>query len=172
MEDYDTLLQVLKFGLQLEKRGMSFYSKSSTMIEDPVGKQTLTFLATEEERHYKFIKGIFEDITSTKGKDISVSLDTLHEPTLFPPLPGYITRVRASETDIEILSQAEKLEIESRDYYLKKVREVEGRKAKRILEILAREEEKHYNWIKYLKDHVSGDGYWMGIDSYFSLDGA
>ena len=162
--------EVLLTAMDIEKEGEMFYSKASMEVRDPVARNTLRFLSEEEKRHLKFIESVYN--TLKKGEDVEGIKKEFHNVKVFPDYPEFISGVKASEKDFKILMEAKEIEKRSKEFYQNKMSEVEGEREREIIEMLAKEEEKHYRWIEYLESYVEEHGYWTGIDKYFSLNGA
>jgi len=161
---------ILITAMNIEKEGEEFYSRAMMDVEDPVAKDTLRFLAEEEKRHMEFISNVYKSLG--KKEEVENIRKQFLNSGIFPDYSGFVSHVRATDRDVEILREAREIEVRSRRFYRKKLKDVTDETEREILEILAREEEKHLRWIEYLQGYVEEHGYWTGINKHFSLDGA
>ena len=66
MELENTLVNILKSAILMEKRGKSFYKKVSELAEDAEVKKIFTIMAKEEDVHIRFLSEQFAHLAGYK----------------------------------------------------------------------------------------------------------
>jgi len=79
--------------------------------------------------------------------------------------------VKAVQGDKRILDEAKEVERKSIKFYQDAGTRVKDAEYKKIFELLVDEEKKHLKWLEFLSDYMNVQEYWLGTESYFSLEG-
>jgi rubrerythrin len=169
-DDTETVLSVLKKGMELESFGIKFFTDAAEEVTDPRGRQTLKFLASEEREHLKFIKDLkksFEDKENDKTKSIIKTLAEKSHIKVFPAVDEYLEKVKIGSGDQKILEEAEGIEKRSIEFYKGALMEMENGNSKDAFNILIKEEEGHLKLIEQMQDYMTLHGVWSGLDDYF-----
>jgi len=160
-------LKALSAGMELEKRGIEFYSGAAEKVESAEGRQTLRFLANEEKEHLKLIKELKKSLEEKRAEEHAMEhWRESRGSRIFPELESYLTKVKAGREDRAILEEAAEIERRSIKFY-----EKAGRDAKRYREVfttLVREEKGHLQLVEQMMSYMVLHGYWAGLEDYFA----
>ncbi len=174
MDDQISLLEeTLKQGIEIEEKGINFYSASAQKIKDPNGKATLEFLANEEKKHKELFQKILGRVSEGEGTEkISSSeselLSDLKKPSIFPKAVEFDTKVDGE--DRKILEEAKKFEVRSIEFYTERKSMSKSEFVKNILGAVIHEEESHKELVEFQKTYLESHGYWSGMEDHFSLE--
>lgn len=163
----DFLIESLEKGKEIESQGIKFYTDAANSIEDPNGKSTLSFLASEEERHLGFIRKLINSVS--KGADISQMIQK-NGPVIFPQKEEFQKRIAAGDGDKRVLEEAIFVEERSIEFYSDCLSGTSGAE-RSIFKALVEEEKRHRAWLDFMKEGMDVHGYWYGLEDYFALDG-
>ncbi len=163
------IIECINKGIEIEKKGFNFYYNASKKVRSRKAKETLEFLAKEEQRHRKFLEDIKEELINKGSVDVESKAKILEE-RVFPE--RFEEKISTTEDDKMILKEAELLEKNSIEFYKKCKNEFKGVKdAEEVFNLLIKFEKEHLNWIIFIKESAELHGYWLGLDDYFSFDG-
>lgn len=165
------VLEYLDKGLELESKGIEFYSKAAEDIKDPKGRQTLGYLANEEKDHLRFIADLKKAYQAQSEFELSGLVRShllKHSTRIFPPLEEYVSEVRETSGDQKILEQAEEIEKKSVELYTQGMKKSNTEKDKKIFKILIGAEEEHLKLVSQMKDYMVLHGVWSGLEDYFA----
>ena len=173
--EMNILTESIKRGISIERKGEEFYTDVAGKIDDPLGKDTLRFLAKEEGRHIQFLENLLDTMVNGNEKELSRVVagyeGQLTRSTTFPTFPGkeeYVTRVKVKKGDKEILKEARKIEKRSIAFYQEAVDTVNDEEHKSVFRLLEDWEKKHLDWIEFMDESMDLYGYWTGIQGYFA----
>ncbi|RMF90606.1 MAG: hypothetical protein D6733_03330 [Methanobacteriota archaeon] len=167
----EAVQEALEAGLELESRGIGFYSRAAQEVRDPKGRQTLLFLAEEEREHREFIRELLE---SLKERDDSLLKGAVQkqrarkDTRVFPELEEYVEEIRDSRGDRKILDEAAEIEKRSIEFYREAGKDIENRDYQEIFRILIKEEEGHLALVRQMADYMVLHGVWSGLEDYFA----
>lgn len=151
-------MSVFEFAMKMEQDGEEFYRELAGKTQNSGLKQIFTYLADEEVKHYRLFKGILE--RENMAYD---STDALaHSKNIF-------TEMKASgEVDVSgDIAQVDgyrfALEMEKKAYtfFEEKCAEATDPKEKKFLEVIAKEERRHYRLIESIIEFVSQPETWV-----------
>lgn len=175
VEDIEVVLESLNTGTSIEAEGIKFYSDAARLVEDNEGKAALSFLAREEEKHKKFLEEVKSSLKKSKTAELSKKLakhgKIFERPKIFPEKEEYMKKVKAAQGDKKILEEAKEIERKSIKFYQETGNRVKNEEHKKVFTLLVNEEKKHLKWLEFLSDYMNVQEYWLGTESYFSLDG-
>ncbi len=170
-EEVKRVLAALKTGIELESKGLNFYTKASERVMDPRGKQTLVFLANEEKDHLKYLRGLLESFEKKSSKFMDIveaKKERDKKPKVFPEMENYLEEVRDIKGDKKILEEAAEIEKRSIAFYRESGEGVKGRDSRKIFDLLVKEEEEHLKLIEQMDDYMVLTGVWSGLEDYFA----
>lgn len=171
MDERNLVQQRLEEGMEIEKEGMKFYNDAVKKIKDPEGIRFLTHLSEEEGLHYKFIKELKDSVEGKKDHKVKgIISDFKGHKKIFPEKKEFEKEISTGDADKKILEEALKIEERSIKFYQGGLEKVSKDEYKKIFEVLIREEKSHKDWVEFLKDGLTIDGYWMDIEENFALD--
>ena len=166
--DAGKLLAYLKAADEMEHGGAEFYKAASGWVKDGNGKALLLFLVKEEERHALVVEDLIRLVKAEAGGSAG-RISEMERPHFFRPISEYSAMVKDADTpDDVVFREAALTEQKSIDYYQTCTR-IAGEHAG-IFRRLVAEEKGHLEYIRDSQDSFKVSGYWLGIDSYFSLD--
>jgi rubrerythrin len=133
-----SLEQSLNMALKAEKESETLYSNLRKMVKNFVMKDKLQFLISEEKKHQKVIKALFERLFP--GKKPNPKIKSL--------APKISLALKEENSVIDLLELAMETEKMFEEFYDTLSQEVEERGVHEILQYLASMEHGHYSLIK------------------------
>ncbi len=165
------VLEYLDKGLELESKGIEFYSKAAEEIKDPKGRQTLQYLAGEEKDHLRFIADLKKAYQAQSEFELSGLVRShllKHSSRIFPPLEEFVSEVRKTSGDQQILEKAEEIEKRSIELYENGMKKSATKNDQKIFRILIGEEKEHLALVSQMKDYMILHGVWSGLEDHFA----
>ncbi len=163
-----TIEEAIKTAIEYETRIHDLYQKAATTVEDPVGKQVLKALGTDELHHLTYLTGRLE-VWQETGELIVEDLES----TLVP-IEKIDRHVEGLSSDLDqadlgdeklLLSRALKIELETSDFYRKMSREMSAAAQQMFARFLALENE-HVDVVQAELDYLTKTGYWFGLKEF------
>ena len=181
--DWSSPLGVLRRAMQIERNGYTFYTAAAERAVGERGKELFLGLASDEERHlhllwieYQSIERGDGWIDPLKALDQPFDLDPA-KPNLpgedYPePLPIFSpARTPSLDDDVAALEFAMETEQLSYELYRDYAEAEEDQSAKEAYEILADEENKHYELLQSSRDYLVGNDTWWDSDELPMFEG-
>jgi len=166
------VFEKLNQGMEIEVYGIRFYTKSAENTADPRGRQTLKYLAGEEQEHLKFINDLkksFETRDKDTATDIARSRSAKEGHTqIFPKKAEFAETIKDDGTGKKILFEAVEIEKRSIQFYTEALNKVEKTLHKEIFTTLLNEEKGHLELVQQMSDYMTLHGVWSGLDDYFA----
>jgi rubrerythrin len=133
-------MDILTFALEKEEKAEALYRELAEKAEGGI-KHILIMLADEEVHHIELIQKIQQQTDATL-----TSPTTLKEATaLFTKMKEAGNAMEVGNiSQLELYEKARQIELDSRDYYAAKSKEVKSEQEKELLITLSKEEQKHY----------------------------
>ncbi|MBN1971635.1 MAG: ferritin family protein [Candidatus Delongbacteria bacterium] len=161
MDESKTLI-TLKQGIILEKKGMEFFRKVASQVEDPKVKEFFNEMAEEEVVHYGFLtdlyngfksKGYFDSEITEKAKGMEV-VDSVMDKEM-------INKIEAASFESAAIDAAIEFEKRAIELYSNRAKEADDANEKHFYEFLADWETNHLNDLeeigKQLKEKIWHD---------------
>lgn len=169
----DEIVKALKAGMEIEKKGEAFYSKAAEKVENPHGQLTLNFLAREEREHYRFLEGLLASIKKGRayGRLALPVRPRLKKEEILETMRRMGVKGRVPRENKEIINEAIKVEKKSMEFYESFLSEVKEEDNRKIFKTMVEEEQKHREWLEFIRDALEVHGYWYDLESYFALEG-
>ncbi len=145
-----TVEEILQKSIQLEEEGFKYYSESAQKVKNSLGRRMLERLANDEKNHIERFKKLYEAVTNKAVDQVKLSD---RQPTSFEmifdrlkdQLDGAIEELgETGVDDQEIIEMAMDLENTARFFYKEAAQKAEDEKIKHFFELLAKEEDAHY----------------------------
>ncbi|MDD5647749.1 MAG: ferritin family protein [Dehalococcoidia bacterium] len=175
MKDGQTaIIDALKYALRMELDGKKFYKLAARDSTNRVGQDLFSWLADQEELHYKRFEEIYAAIISEKGWPAS----SIKPPkpirlgTLFSRLIKESAQPAGSKAEIGSADRAIDLEIRSRDYYRERSDKASSDSEKKFFQSISAEEQGHYLALVDYKEYISDPVDWFTRTEHHLLDGA
>ena len=163
--------EALKTAIEYETRVWTLYVDAVNQATDKTGKRVFGVMASEEHGHLKYLKSRLDEWEKT-GKITVANLKTAipSQETISAEFAKLKDRMEGTPhpREIEMLTKARDLEVETSSFYKKMVDELsdEGQRMfARFVEI----EEGHLALVQAELDAVSGNGFWFDMQE-FSLE--
>lgn len=162
-------MDIYEIAMKMELEGEEYYKKQMDMAENKGIKSIFKIMGDEERKHYEVIKNIknnYFDCNSQLEVDKvdSIFSERLKSDTYFTKEVNQddflFSKINIDDT-VRAYRHALKLEKESIDFYTKQVKESKNECDKKIFERLVIEENKHYETIDNLLDHVTKSERWL-----------
>lgn len=163
-------MDIYEFAKQMEKDGEKYYRELADNSGLAGLKKIFTILADDEMKHYQIIEQLRLKSGQPQMADTKVLENTKN---IFVEMKGLDVGPRIDTTrETNAYRKARELEKMSRDFYLEKAGEVEGKEAKLLFEKLAAEEEKHFRIMENMVEFVSRPepGNWLENAEWHHLD--
>ena len=162
-----TLEEAIKMALEYENRVRDFYFEAAHQATDDLGKRMFQVLGNEEQGHVDYLDSRLEEWQTT-GQVTAERLETVvPSPNVIESgvarLDSHMQKVdRGSE--LEVLSKALQLEIETSDFYRRMVEELgeEGKLFARFLEI----EDGHRAIVQAEIDYLNQTGFFFDFQEF------
>lgn len=156
MELENTLVNILKSAILMEKRGKSFYKKVSELAEDAEVKKIFTIMAKEEDVHIRFLSEQFAHLAgykelkliSYKGNDEEGSIADM---ILSKDLKK---KISASGFEAAAISAAIDMENKAIDLYSERAKTSTDSKEKSLFQWLADWEKGHLKILSELNQEL------------------
>ncbi|MCB4791641.1 MAG: ferritin family protein [Elusimicrobia bacterium] len=161
-----TKLNMLKFAHEFELKGLNFYLRYAFKTKNMLAKELFYNLAKKEIEHAQKIDGLYAEaqkISSTKidlrmgPSDIEKDLKDFFKNQVKKEL-------KKGALDIAGYKTALNMEKKSIDIYIKMKEQAETPAKKKFFELLANEEEDHYNALDNVLRYLTGTGDWLQED--------
>lgn len=160
-------MDIYQFAMKMEKDGENYYRELGKKTNHEGIRHILTFLANEEMKHYKVVEQLNREVKHP----------SMAEENVFNTVKNIFVRMKESEQDIhfdiseaDLYRKAQKIEKESRQFYLEKAEEVEGETQKQLLLRLAEEEKKHEFIMENLVEFITRPDTWLENAEWYHLD--
>lgn len=163
MPDIDSALHVLRYAIQNEMAGQSFYLDAARQCVDPWTKEVFATLAQDEDGHAQLLLVEYESLAThgrwldletawsrSPGVDITKftfpdgGREEVKVPPLFPASPDMDRRA----TELEALSFGVRLEQSAIDLYRRQRQQLDDPAARQAYGFLVEEETRHYHQLQ------------------------
>ena len=158
-------MDIFEFALEQEKLAGQYYRQLAEKANNHGLRSILNMLAEEEGRHYAILElmKINNPVEITETNVLSNARD------VFNIMRGSPEEFSFNISEVDLYNKAIDMEVESRDYYLAKVQEVELLRQKELFEALAKEENKHFILLESICDFISEPDTFLENAEFFHL---
>ena len=181
--DWNSPLGILRRAMQIEREGYKFYNKVAERAIGERGRNMFRGLAADEEKHLRILLVEYRALESGKGwidPAQALEQDLVLDPAN-PDLPGEEypepspifapAREPSLEGDIAALEFGMETEQLSYDLYKKSAGEQADPTARRAYELLAKEENRHYDILQSSRDYLVDNGTWWDSEELPFFEG-
>jgi rubrerythrin len=181
--DWNSPLGVIRRAMQIERDGYRFYTDAAERSVSESGRKVFEGLAADEVNHLHLLLVEYDALASGQGwvdptKALERQMEFDHaDPDLpgedYPePMPIFSpARVPSLDNDLAALEFAMETEQMSYDLYKASAGEQSDSAAREAYEILAREENKHYELLQSSRDYLTDNGTWWDTDEMPFFEG-
>lgn len=159
-------MDIFEFAMQKEKLSEQFYRQLAGQAGSK-GLQTIFKMLADEEAHHCQVVGQMRCKTPDKLSETDVLSDAKE---VFARMREGTRKFDFDAGQIEIYKKAQRIEKESRQFYLEKADEVEDHRQKGIFRELAEEEKKHYFLLENIIQFVSRPETWLENAEFYHLE--
>jgi rubrerythrin len=181
--DWDSPLGVLRRAMQIERDGYKFYNEAAERAVGERGRNMLRGLAADEEKHLRILLVEYRALELGQGwVDPTQALEKEFElDPAKPDLPGeeypepspIFTPARepSLEGDMAALEFGMETEQLSYELYRKSADEQTDSAAKQAYELLAKEENRHYEILQSSRDYLVDNETWWDSEEFPFFEG-
>jgi len=149
-------MDIFEFAMKMEVDGKHYYEEQAAKTTQKELKEILKTLAEEEQRHFNFFKKMRDGETATAADEIKTSTPTLEKvKNIFVELGADRTKKTFGEDQQAVWTEALRIEEKAESFYREKAKEEKDEALKRLLILIAEEEQNHVHMISsvltYLK---------------------
>jgi rubrerythrin len=159
--------------LRTENDGRSFYEQAKTRTSHKLARAAFEILAKEEERHVGLIEALGQSLigkggpvavdSPTKGA-LAQGIRTIYECAMDEKPAGDLDAAKSYEKAIELEKKISAL-------YFECARECESDEARRLFNVLYREEQDHLTLLEDMLMYLTKPDQWFIDKDYVLLDG-
>jgi len=173
MPEHNTDRERVEFALKTEQDGHEFYQMASKRMAHKLARVAFELLGKEELRHVELIEGLGKQlggegeaptIETVTRKTLESDLKTIYESAQEGPIEDEMDSVAAYERAIE-------LEKKITGLYADYSRECDDDAAKRLFDVLQKEEEHHLSLLKDMHAYLTKPEEWFIDRDGIILDG-
>jgi rubrerythrin len=176
-ETVDRLLPVFRDAMELERRGIAFYTKAAEITSNAGGKRMFQTLAHDEEEHlaylHKGLHSLVEDGTlpSLPPHKVAEAVEAPTRSEVFASPKEAAEEVKATAGDLDALKRGIEAEKDSIALYRQAAQAARAAEAEEVLEALAIWEEGHLTILQGEYDAITRTGFWFDFQE-FDLESA
>ena len=143
-------MEIFEFALEKEQLAHETYKKLAQASPSDSLRGILNLLADEELKHVKMVKAL------QQSQSVEIPATNLlgEAKRIFEKITAGGEKFNFHITEADLYKKARKIELEARDYYNDRAKEVDDEALKQILTRLAEEEQKHYVLVDNLVQFV------------------
>lgn len=141
-------MDIIDFAMKMELDGKAFYDKHARAAKSKDLKRIFNLLSEEEIRHYNFFKSMKEGTVEEAATHLNGSTETLKEvKNIFAEMSENKTDVFGDE-ELSAWKEALQIEEKAESFYREKAAEENDANKKRLLTLIAEEEQNHVHMIE------------------------
>ena len=159
-------MNIFDFAKEKEKYAEEFYRDRAAKSPNKGLAEVFLLLANEEEKHYELIEKMQDDAPVELG-ETSVLADAV---TIFEKIREGAKKFTFDKSELELYSEAQKIELSARKFYEEKADEVETPAQRETFHKLAEEENKHYFLLDNIIEFVSRPQQWLENAEFYHLE--
>ncbi len=159
-------MDIYQFAINFEQENREYYEELAERSASERIKNVFLELASEEAKHERIVKQL-RDKENVEDLEFDI----------IPKVNKVFEEIKADMPDsvmpkdqVDVYKKALNMEEKSKDFYAEKAEEVEGEKAKSVLERLAKEEEKHENIVRSIIELVNRPNTWLEDAEWYHLE--
>jgi len=170
-----TIVEALKFAIQMEIDGKDFYQKSEESSSTKLGRELFQWLAGEEDKHRQRFENIYQAIKKNQAWP-----DTDIQPAKSDKLRTIFSTARAASTpptdeqsaELKSIAAAMDMEQKSQEFYQGQGAVATYPAERTFFNSLAAEEHGHYLALVDYREYLVDPAGWFRKSEHHSLDGA
>lgn len=164
-----TMAEILLRSIQLEEDGFQYYTDAAKKVKNSLGRRMLERLANDEKSHIRRFAEIYNALTNQQI--VNVQMEQV-APTTFDEifnrlkeqLEGALDELKdVGVDDAEVIEMAIDLENTTRFFYQDAAKKANDPKVKKLYEMLAIEEEAHYDVLRKSLEFLNDPSMFFGM---------
>jgi len=163
-----TLEEAIRTAIDYEIQACNVYKQAAESVSDPIGNRILKALAEDERLHVKYLTERLDQwkqtgkITVEKLKSVIPSRETI-----LREVNRMKDRMAVADRggEIQILSEALKMEIDASNFYRKLVEEMSD-EAQQMFANFLEIEDRHVSAVQAELDYFTKSGYWFDFKEF------
>jgi len=159
-------MDIFEFAMQKEKLSEEFYRQLAAGTSQK-GLQSIFGMLADEEAHHCQVVARMKSETPDELSKTDVLSDAKE---VFARMREGTRKFDFDAGQIEIYKKAQRIEQESRQFYMEKADEIEDHRQKGIFRELAQEEKKHYFLLENIIQFVSRPETWLENAEFYHLE--
>lgn len=162
-------MNTFEFAMKMELDGKAFYDKHAALVKSPELKNILLELASDEEKHYRIFKAMFEGAAvQYKESEATSILKSLKN--IFEQLSAADSEFAFPADTKDIWVEAREIESKAEAFYRQKADETDSATEKHILTRIADEEHKHWVTMENVIGFLDHPNQWLDDAEWSSLN--
>ncbi len=159
-------MNIFEFAMEKEKFSEDYYRLLSGRTSNKGFQSIFAMLADEEAKHYRIVSRMKNRVTPELAETSVLS----NAKDIFVKMKDSSEKFNFDISEIELYKKAQKIEKESENFYLEKVKELTDAPQRKIFEVLANEEDKHYFLLENMVEFVSQPDRWLENAEWHHMD--
>jgi len=165
-----TLEEAIRTAIDYEIQAFNVYKQAAESVSDPIGNRILKTLAEDERLHVKYLRQRLDQWKQT-GKITVEKLESVipSKETILREVNRMKDRMAVADRggEIQILSEALKMEIDASNFYRKLVEEMSD-EAQQMFANFLEIEDRHVSAVQAELDYFTKSGYWFDFKEFDS----
>lgn len=159
-------MDIYQFAINFERENREYYEKCAEKTEDKAIKSVFLELSSEEAKHERIVKELRDN---NEIEDLEFDIIPKVNEVFSQIKEGMPDKVMPTD-QVDIYDKALNMEEKSKDFYTEKAKEVKDDKVSEVLERLAKEEKKHEDIIRSIKELVNRPHTWLEDAEWYHLE--
>ena len=163
-----TLEEAIRTAIDYEIQAFNVYKQAAESVSDPIGNRILKTLAEDERLHVKYLRQRLDQWKQT-GKITVEKLESVipSKETILREVNRMKDRMAVADRggEIQILSEALKMEIDASNFYRKLVEEMSD-EAQQMFANFLEIEDRHVSAVQAELDYFTKSGYWFDFKEF------
>ncbi len=157
-------MDIFEFAMEKERLSKEYYLELKDKTSNAGLSTIFGMLADEESKHRRVVKKMKEQTPVDTVTDTDVLAGARQ---VFNSMRESTDEFNLDVSEVELYEKAQKIEEESRDFYLQKAEEVQNPAHREIFGKLAEEEKKHYYLLDNIIEFVLRPERWLENAEFF-----
>ncbi len=159
-------MNIFDFAIEKEKLSENYYRTLAQKTGHKGLRNIMLMLADEEAKHIQVVTQLKENIEP----ELAQSALLVNVKAVFQKMRDAADKFDLNVSEIEMYQKAREIEQQAKSFYQEKADEVEDMAQKKIFNLLAAEEQKHYFLLDNIVEFVSRPQQWLEDAEFFHLE--
>ena len=163
-----SLSKAIETAIKMETDAMKFYREAVSRTSHPLGRKLFEGFVVDEVRHLKMLQDIMNDMEI----EVKVVHPKQDIKTVFSELKDeMMERISATTDEVDAVKVALDFEKKGYAFYENAAETATGEKEKKLFEVLAVEEKRHYEVLENTFNFLQDTGNWFMWEEHGMLEG-